>query len=335
MNMLQKMLIKKFFAATILGVGLICFSGGIDRAQAVTFSTGDVFVSVSDGQVQHYDSSLNLVETLVTGQGGYTTGMGFDSTGNLYVTNFSTSNITKFDNNGALVASNFVTNDASSNNESIVFDNSGNFFVGQAGGTKDVIKRAADGTFLARYNVDSSRGSDWVDLAADQTTIFYTTESGQVKRYDTITDTQLADFASIGGVSFALRLLSDGGVLVANSSSIKRLDSTGAVIQTYDVAGEDSWFALNLDGDGTSFWSGDYGTANFYKFDINTGAVLASKNTGTGGSTVFGLAVFGELTQGCPDCGGHTAVPEPSTLLLLGSGLAGLGFWRMRKNNKV
>jgi hypothetical protein len=84
--------------------------------------------------------------------------------------------------------------------------------------------------------------------------------------------------------------------LVADGSNIKRLNPAGAVIQTYDASGEDSWFALNLDPDGVSFWSANISTANIYKFNIASGAVTLSFNSGTGANTVFGLAISGELT---------------------------------------
>src|SRR5207247_193869 len=87
-----------------------------------------------------------------------------------------------------------------------------------------------------------------------------------------------------------------GGLLVADILNVKRLDAGGAVIQTYDVAGEDSWFSLNLDPNGTSFWSGNIDSANIYKFNIATGAVEASFNTGTGSGTIFGICLKGELT---------------------------------------
>ena len=89
----------------------------------------------------------------------------------------------------------------------------------------------------------------------------------------------LADFSNVGTQFFALRLLGpsfDGsdGLLAANRVNIVRLDSTGAIAQVYDAAGENNWFALNVDPDGSSFWSGDFGTSNFYRFDITTGNIL-------------------------------------------------------------
>src|SRR5216684_2652860 len=73
------------------------------KGQGVPYKLGDVFVSVSNGQVQHRDSAGNLLETLNTLQGGFTTGMAFDSAGNLYVTDFSAGTVSRFDSKGALI----------------------------------------------------------------------------------------------------------------------------------------------------------------------------------------------------------------------------------------
>src|SRR5207244_4299459 len=107
-----------------------------------------------------------------------------------------------------------------------VFDNSGNFYVG-GGGSNQIKKFNSAGTLLNTFIVAVDRGTDWIDLAADQHTIFYDSESGIVRRFDTATNTQLANFtSSLGGNSFALRLLTDGGALVAHSSNVLRLNSS-------------------------------------------------------------------------------------------------------------
>src|SRR6266849_3436102 len=72
-------------------------------ASATTYQLGDVFVTVGNGKVQHRDAAGNLLETLDTLRGGFTTGMAFDSLGNLYVTDFSAGTVSKFDSRGALI----------------------------------------------------------------------------------------------------------------------------------------------------------------------------------------------------------------------------------------
>jgi streptogramin lyase len=271
------------------------------------FEKGDVFAAVGNGQVQHYDSLGNLLGTLITSPtGGFTTGMATDSAGNLYVTNFQEDFVSKFTGPGVPHTHSVAfTTDPASSVESILFDKVGNIYVGQADGTKDILKYDAAGNFLMRYDVAvEDRGSDWIDLDADQQTMYYTSEGTTVKRYDVVNNIQLTDFATglPGTDAYALRLIpaaAGGGMLIANTELIVRLDASGNVIQTYDVPGEDGWFALNLDPDLSSFWSADFGTDNFYKFDIASGNILLGPiNTGTGVVSFFGLAVFGEFAAG-------------------------------------
>jgi DNA-binding beta-propeller fold protein YncE len=179
--------------------------------------------------------------------------------------------------------------------ESIDFDSFGNVYVGQADGTRQVLKFDAAGNPAGSFSpAVENRGTDWIDLAPDDCTLYYTSEGVLVKRFNVCTNTQLADFATLpsaNGEAFTLRLLPGGGALVADSAEIVRLDAAGNVAQTYDSAGEDDWFALALDPNGTSFWAADSTTGDVVEFDISTGAVQASFNPSTGPNTVFGLGV--------------------------------------------
>ncbi len=171
--------------------------------------------------------------------------------------------------------------------ESIVFDAAGNFYVGHADGCSDVHKYDPAGNFLAEYDVPrESRGSDWIDLACDQCTLFYTSEGRKILRYDVCKDKPLPQFATLPAVAtgraFALRILppgdGSGGVLVVDSENIKRTDGSGNVVQVYSI-GFGGWYSLDLDPNGTSFWAGNLSTNNssnsptVYKFNIATGAI--------------------------------------------------------------
>ncbi len=271
------------------------------------FQSGDVFVAVASGQVQRRSAAGALLQTLNTGQGGFTTGMAFDATGNCYVTNFSASSVSKFDNNGVLLG---TFGSGYSTPESILFDAAGNAYVGNVG--NGIRKYDATGVFI---ETSYAGRVDWIDLAADQCTMLRTTEGTTIERHNVCTNTALSTFASgLGGEAFALRIRQNGEVLLANGPNVLRLDASGNILQTYTVSGENSWFALNLSPDGTSFWSANFNTANVYRIDIATGNVLSSFNTGTGASTVFGLAVYGEFQVAV--CANNTAPafisPTPS-----------------------
>jgi uncharacterized repeat protein (TIGR01451 family) len=283
-------------AAAIAGLTLAA-----SATAATAWNVGDVFAGIASGSYNVYSNSGAFKETISDGSGGFTTGCSFNpSLDKLYTTNFSASKVVVYDNTSPhSIVQTITTGKAAA--ESIVFAGNGHFFVGGPS-DPEIEEYDASGTLVDNDTVaaDGTGGPDWIDLAADQKTIFYTSESRVVRRFDAAGDVQLADFATLpgAGTAFALRLLSpgdgSGGLLVADRGDVKRLDGSGAVVQTYDVSGEDSWFSLNLDPNGTSFWAGDFGTNNFYRFNIATGAVEVGPIAS--GGALFGLCLKGEIT---------------------------------------
>jgi hypothetical protein len=269
-------------------------------ADAVPYTTGDVFVSVGNGLVEEFTPAGAAVQTLDTTTGTpYTTGSAFDAAGNFYVTDFAGNAVSKFDTNGTSLGA--FGSGYNADPESIVFDDLGNAYVGQADGTTDILKFDTTGAPVASYTTTiRERGTDWIDLAADQCTIYYDSEGPNVHRFNVCTNTQLTDFTTTplpGTYAYALRILPGGGALVADNEEIVRLDGSGAVVQTYTAPNDSSLFALNLDPDGTSFWTADLANGDVVHFDSASGAVLGHFNgLSAGGTIVAGLAVRGEVT---------------------------------------
>lgn len=147
---------------------------------------------------------------------------------------------------------------------------------------------------MALHVAPDRYGSFWIDLAPDGCTLFYTSWGPNVKRFNVCSGTQRPDFNQLplpGGEAQDLRVLPDGGVLVASGEVVARLDSSGGLVQTYEVLPESTlWAGLDLVGDGT-FWAANYYTSNVYKFDLESGAVLRSFNTGTPPLSVVGVTV--------------------------------------------
>ncbi|MEP7199875.1 MAG: DUF11 domain-containing protein, partial [Chloroflexota bacterium] len=105
-------------------------------------------------------------------------------------------------------------------------------------------------------------------------------------------------------------------------SRVLRLNSGGTPVMTYTAPLSISFFfAMNLDPDGTSFWSADISNCNVVKFDIASGSMLKKWNGGKLGSSCAGLTVFGELTVSQPQLDlsiNKSASPNP---VLVGSNL--------------
>ena len=293
-----------------------------NAAISAPFTLGNVFVSTGVGTVIEYTPTGTVVQTLNVGT-GFITGSTFDAAGNFYATRFSNGALQKFNADGTsagALVSGLPTP------ESVVFDAAGNFYVGNVGG--GIRKYNAAGTLLST-TLGSTR-IDFMDLSADQSTMLYTQEGTRILRADVSTGTALSDFSTAVDEAFALRIRANGQVLVADGSDIELLNANGTDNTTFDIAGAGRWFALNLSADGTSFWSATT-DGLVARFDIATGNVLNSWNvSGTNG--VWGLSVFGEQQQGCGNnCGGGGTVPEPTSLILVGSALLGLALQLRRK----
>jgi YD repeat-containing protein len=286
-------------------------------AAGVSYSTDDLFAGTGSGTVLHYSSSGQPLDTLNPGASGEETGMCFDASGDLYTTNFTAGNMTKFDNQGNVVKVPYESF-SGGNPESCVFDQSGNMLVGTVS-SNELLEFSASGALLHTWTpaVDA-RGIDWIDLASDGCTLYYTSEGTRILRFNVCTGQQEADFATqLPSPLYALRIRPNGEVMVNSSSEVLRLNTQGQVIQTYPdstLPGSGSLFGLNLDNDGTSFWTSDYGP-DIYRVDIASGSVLHHINLGQqfeGLILVTPALGFSAVQSATGVGGGEVAVHEPS-----------------------
>lgn len=268
-------------------------AGNVSKAatQRVNISeTLKLFVGVSNGQVKEFTRGGSFLRTLNTNLGGSITGMAVDSVGSLYVTNFTANTVSKFNGNSGAPAR--FGGGYNCKPESIVFDRSGDAFVGQSDCSKALLKLDAYGNLFGGFTAQTeATGTDWIDLASDRCTIFYTSEGASVLRFNSCSNQQLSPFATGLERALAIRLLNNGGAVVANHENIVRFDSSGRRIQSYDASGQNCWDALTIDRNGSSFWAADFCTSEIFRFDIDSGNQLAKFSSDTPANTVFGLAM--------------------------------------------
>lgn len=294
-------------------------------AFAAPFSYGDVFASVNNGKVLHYNSSGALLETLETGLGGYTGGLAFDQSGNLYVANKSKNSVTRFEAADGHTANLFGSSLNLRKPEGLDFDKSGNLWVGSACCGGAVKKLDGNGDTLLTLN--TGRKADWIRVSPDQNKLYYTEDvHNGIKTLDIASGQHEQSLSSKYGFS-SFQILSDGGIIAAHKGTIKKLDSLGKLVASFDVSGVDKWYSIALDTNGSSFWAGSYMNDKLYKFNINTGSVLQTIDTGLGGENLFDVAVY---RGGSPN--NNTKVPEPATMSLLAvTAAAGLYFRKRRQ----
>ena len=268
-------------------------------ADTTVYQSGQVFASVGFSQVNIYDpGSGNLINTLTDDtQETYTAGSAFDSSGNFYVTDDLQGDVSEFSPSGQPMGQ-FAT--GLQNPLSLVFDNQGNLYVGQQT-TPYIAEYSPTGQRLPDIGPVQTElyGDDWIDLASDECTFYYTTEGTDILRYNKCANTQESNFNQVpfsGPAAFEVRILQNGEVLVADSSAVLLLDQNGNVIQTYSCSSlpgcQGQLFAVAVDPSGTSFWTADSYSGDVWQVNMATGAVMQTINTNAG--FLYGLSVDDE-----------------------------------------
>lgn len=273
--------------------------------------TGDVFVATDFSNYLVFDANGTLKDSVPAAGQPLMGGCAFDAGGNLWGTGVWTNTVFEWAAAPphALLRS-YTTNGAmgagDTNNLTIQHDRSGDLWVGHAGGDADLHEYDPIGVLFRELDLPvESGGVTYFDLAADQCTLYYTSEGTSILRYNVCTRTPLPPFVTglppLDNTAYAVRLLSprdgSGGVLLAAYTNILHFDAAGNLTGVYDAPGDNCWYGLALAADGTHFWATDPCFGTLTKFTINP----------SGGAPVLGPMSVTNVTlaacvKGDPPC---------------------------------
>jgi uncharacterized repeat protein (TIGR01451 family) len=257
------------------------------------FQPGDLFVGFTTGDVQWRRADGQPVGIVFSQRFDVLGGMAWDAGGRLLVTDGSAGQLDRLDSCGQPAGA--LVPGTNTRPTDVVFDFAGNLYVGFDDVTNNVWKYDARGNLVAQYTVASEGiGAYFIDLAADQHTLCYTSFGAAVKRFDLEAQQQLPDLVTNLVYAGGLRLLPDGGLVVAAYGGLQRLDAEANVVWNSSVPGVNVWYSVKLDPDGRTFWS--VASPNqVYHFDLGSGAVLGHFQADVA-SSALGLALRGEPT---------------------------------------
>jgi outer membrane protein assembly factor BamB len=291
------------------------------------YNAGDILVALTNGTVQVRAADGTLQSTITGPISAPAKGLAFDAQNNLYVTYWwnadkSSGNVlTRFRPDGSFDGIFGPGYDC--NPSGIAIDSKGFIYVGEADCNGNIGNLDPSGNPIAAFHVAIEVGGPrWIDLASGDCIMYYTSAGQYVHRYDVCASTQLANFntSSLSSTSQALglRLLPDGGLIVADQDAVLRLDASGEVVARYNAPGESGFAGIFLADAAHSFWATSYSTGNVYKFDIASGQIVMSFNIGVSDTGAKGIVIVPQLSPPPPPAPPPPPPPPPPVTNLVG-----------------
>src|SRR5262245_26213504 len=156
------------------------------------WTVGDVFVAIGDGKYEIRDKANNYqvkqtIQVLASPKKDVG-GCWFDSTFNVYLSDVENTKVVKYNlanSHSALPFADPTTLVGAGGSNSIVMAVNGDVYVGHKGGAPNkLVRYRSDGTLPVGYSPSAENGGvDWMDLATDQKTLFYTSRGREIRAF--------------------------------------------------------------------------------------------------------------------------------------------------------